>query len=238
MEKRGDEKSAELDSEEGAKQKLPREEWKVASYWDITGPHGGSVFYVRSEQEKIYYDESGGMIAWTDEYRTLPQIYAGEKKAQEFADKINRDPELAAELAQYTFEVDVLKKAHPTPVCKKRKALKVVWDLFKDEQAKGNGSIDRYYPSDSANQFRRSSVCFRILSRKEEGKFVYDIYIYHDDGDDRHSIFWADGVDDERANSVIDYARKTCDALTLAKARTMKDADKIVLEELAKLGLG
>lgn len=205
------------DDEKEQRKKRAAYEWVAFSYSEQ-----GFVFYVKKNSDSIYYDEHGEKIATSKEYWGYAEA---EKEADAFAERINKAPELAADLLLYTYARDIL-RSNPAPVSKWNRDSDVIWVSDKEEWPRGY----LYTLIDSKNPFRKLSLRIYI-GRKVDKSF--NILIRNAD----REIFEAENVDNEKESSIIDFISRTCEALNRAKVKTMKTANEMVGQELSKLGL-
>jgi hypothetical protein len=110
---------ADLDFEEinNAKRKQARSEW-VVFYDSWPGP--SFHFYVSKQGRSIYYDENGDIISISNTITYLcKETFTAERKAQVLADRLNKDPDLAQALYEYTWERDIGKNDNAMTVAKR-----------------------------------------------------------------------------------------------------------------------
>jgi hypothetical protein len=106
-----------LDEEKRHKEERSRNEWVV-----FTCADSRLLFYVQKQGKSLYYNEHGEPIAWSSELGQMTkESLIAAAKATRFADKLNKDPDLAQALLEYAWERDILKNDKAMTVAKRMK---------------------------------------------------------------------------------------------------------------------
>lgn len=190
----------------------------------------GFVFYLEKlgrGDGKIYYNELAERISSTTRHcsKKNPEFIEALQKAEDYATKVNGDPELAADLLLYSWATDVWKKPMK-PVSQWVKGDPIEWHV--DEE------VGPYIKEGKPDQSRL--IYYKILDKHNFARML-DLFITLDERSDKSAlgvkvefnnteVFSTVGLPSSKKTEVLHFLERLITELNNAKTRTMKDANE------------